>query len=533
MAEPDSVGEPIVLTEPLGGSALSRAARAGQLPQWYPTLPRDEQGWSRHVTQVRDSANPDWLRQLEPAIAPRGAAAARLQNSANGNGIVVTTGQQPGLFGGPLMTLVKALSARAFADTLAELVDVPVAPLFWAATDDADFDEAAVVSVTGSDGAHELRLETRAASGTPMARQPLGREMAALADVLREACGSAPHPDYLAAALRSYHNGATIGSAYVALLREMLEPLEIAVLDASHAAVAQAAAPLLRRAARDAESVAAAARERIAAIIGAGFTPQVEEVPGLSLVFLNENGLKRRLPIREAIDFADPGPDRFLSATVLLRPVVERALVPTAVYFGGPGEIAYFAQVSAVADALGAARPSVAPRWSTTIIESRVSRVLRELEITIEELATPNAVEGRLAREHVSPAVEGALRSLRGDLASNMDALRRASEGVVSGPVVDGLERSLEHRIARFERRVLAGVKRHETELMRTVAAARGALFPHGARQERKLSYIPFLTRNGPALIERMLDAARAHARALVLGAPGVSPPAASTPATL
>ena len=527
------MSEPIVLTEPLGGSPLSRAARAGQLPQWYPPLPRDEQGWSRHVAQVRDSADPNWLRQLEPAIAPHGAAAARLQQSADGKGIVVTTGQQPGLFGGPLMTLVKALSARAFAVTLAELVGVPVAPLFWAATDDADFDEAAVVSVTGRDGARELRLETRAASGTPMARQPLGPETAALADVLREACGSAPHPEYLAAALQAYHGGATIGGAYVALLREMLEPLEIPVLDASHGAVAQAAAPLMRRATRDAESVSAAVRERNAAIVSAGFAPQVEEVPGLSLVFLNENGLKRRLPIGDAIGFADPGPGQFLSATVLLRPVVERALVPTAVYFGGPGEIAYFAQVSAVADALGTARPTVAPRWSTTIIEPRVSRVLQELEITLEELATPNAVEGRLAREHVSPAMERALRSLRGDLASNMDALRRASGGVVSGPVVDGLERSIEHRVARFERRVLAGVKRHEAALMRTVASARGALLPYGARQERKLSYVPFLTRNGPALIERMLEAARTHARALLLGAPSMSAPTASTPATL
>ena len=160
------MSEPIVLTEPLDGSALSRAARAGQLPNWYPPLPRDEKGWWRHVAHVRDSFDADWLRQLEPAIAPQGAAAERLHKSADGKGIVVTTGQQPGLFGGPLMTLAKALSARAFADTLAELLDVPVAPVFWAATDDADFDEAAVVSIAGRDGARELRLETHDSRST-------------------------------------------------------------------------------------------------------------------------------------------------------------------------------------------------------------------------------------------------------------------------------------------------------------------------------------------------------------------------------
>ena len=527
------MAEPIVLTEDLGGSALSRAARAGELPQWYPTLPQDLAGWSKHAAAVRDSVPTDWLARLDEAIPASGAAGARLRRAADGRGLVVTTGQQPGLFGGPLMTFVKALTARALADTLSELLDTPVAPLFWAATDDADFDEASVVSVAGRDGARELRLEARAASGTSMARTPLLSEVAALADALREACGSAPHSRYLEAALDAYREGATIGSAYVALLRQVLEPLEVSVLDVSHAAVARAGAPLLDRAAREAEAVAASVRARSAEIVDSGFDVQVEEVPGLSLVFLNEGGVKRRLPIREATGWGGAGPNQSLSSTVLLRPVLERALLPTAMYLGGPGEIAYFAQVSAVADALGVARPVVGPRWSTTIIEPRVRRVMQELEITLQELATPSAVEGRLARARVSPAMDSALRALRGDVASNLDMLRRASDGIVPDPVVDGLERSLVHRIERFERRIFAGVKRREVELMRTVAAARGSLFPHGTRQERKLAFVPFLTRYGPSLIERMLDEARAHARTLVFGRPSIPAQTASTPAAL
>ncbi|HTI64060.1 MAG TPA: bacillithiol biosynthesis BshC [Gemmatimonadaceae bacterium] len=527
------MAEPIVLTEELGGSPLSRAARAGELPQWYATLPRDHAGWSDCAAAVRDGAPADWYARLREGFSASGAAGERLARAADGRGLVVTTGQQPGLFGGPLMTFVKALSARALADTLSERLHIPVAPVFWAATDDADFAEAAVVSIAGRDGARELRLESKGPSGTPMARTPLRYEVGALAEALRDACGSAPHAEYLDAALDAYHQGATVGGAYVALLRRVLEPLEVSVLDVSHAAVSQAAAPLLGSAARAAEAIAGAVRDRTAEIVAAGFSPQVEEVPGLSLVSLNDGGVKRRLTIREAASLGALRPDQFLSSTVLLRPVLERSLLPTMAYLGGPGEVAYFAQVTAVADALGLPRPLVAARWSTTIVEPRVNRVLHDLEITLEELATPNAAEGRLARARVSPAMENALRALRGDLASHVDSLRRASHGVVPDAAVEGLERSIGHRVARFERRVVAGVKIREAELMRTVAAARGALFPFGSRQERKLSFIPFLARYGPGLIERMLAEARTHARWLVFGTPAISAPSTSTTAAI
>jgi len=156
------VTQPVVRTESLGGSPLSQAARAGRLLDWYPSVPRGADDWRTHADRVTSSVDNRWLDALAPAIAASGSAGERLARSAGGKGAVVTTGQQPGLFGGPLMTLAKAITARALADTLEEMTGMPVAPVFWAATDDADFDEAAVVSISLDDGAHELRLESRA-----------------------------------------------------------------------------------------------------------------------------------------------------------------------------------------------------------------------------------------------------------------------------------------------------------------------------------------------------------------------------------
>lgn len=519
--------QPIVRTDSLGGSPLSQAARGGRLPDWYPSIPRAAEEWRAYADRVAASVGHRWLDVLAPSIDAGGAAGERLARSAGGKGAVVTTGQQPGLFGGPLMTLAKAITARALADTLEEITGTPVAPLFWAATDDADFDEAAVVSVALDDGAHELRLDGRAPAGTPMTRVPMDDEILALLHSFKAAAASAPHAAFLAGVERAYRPGATIGDAYVAVLRDVLQPIGIAVLDASHPCVTQAGSRLLRAAATHAEEVSAALRVRGEAIRAAGFAPQVEEVPGLSLVFTNEHGIKRRLPIHEAVTAAADQP---LSATVLLRPVLERAILPTLAYVAGPGEIAYFAQVSAVADALGAERPLVVPRWSTTIVDARTQRTLDDFRATVEELNDPHAVYTRVARERVPGGAAQALDTLRADTLAGVDRLRGASSGLLSDPVIDGLRRSLEHRLARTERRLVAAVKVKEAEVMRRLSAARGSLFPHGVRQERKLAYIPFLARYGPALVEQMLDAARAHARAVIAGTPVMA--ASAAPAT-
>ena len=226
----------------------------------------------------------------------------------------------------------------------------------------------------------------------------MGGDVTQLSEYLREACGSASHASYLERALAAYRDGATIGNAYVDLLRAVLEPLEIAVLDVSHPSVSAASVDVMKRAASRATAVAAAVKQRDQAIAAAGFRPQVDEVPGLSLVFTNDSGTKRRLTQTEAEQFA-PKRDEWLSSTVLLRPVLERAILPTAAYIAGPGELGYFAQVTAVAEALELPLPLVVPRWSTTLIEPRLQKTLNTLGVAASDLADPHASRGAAPKD--------------------------------------------------------------------------------------------------------------------------------------
>ena len=507
---------PRVVSQALTSNPLATAAIAGTArPDWYEPIPHDPGAWGERIDAVRAHSPHDWFGRLAPAFEATGKARERLEASADGRGVVVTTGQQPGLFGGPLYTLTKALSALAFADVLQHASGVPVAPVFWAATDDTDFKEASATAVSVPGGAQLLRIDHVGALGPPMSAMPLG-EVAVQLDALRRAAGSAVDLRPLELLEQHYQEGQTIGSAFVGFLRALFEPLGIAVIDASHAATRSAAKSLLTGALASAAEIAARVAERNRELEEAGFGVQVQDVPGLSLVFSTSSGARRRVPIKAAGKQTvtdDMGPN------VLLRPIVERAILPTATYIGGPAEIAYFAQISPIADTLGVPRPSIVPRWSCTIIEPHVEKILEQLYLLPEDLRDPHQAENRIAREHLPKEVLEELDATRGFLDERIDALNKAvtsGQAPVAPAVTGGLRANLMRRLDRFERRLVGASKRSHADLMQEIGTARGSLYPFGKPQERALNFVPLLARYGEGLRNDMLEGAREHAANLV-----------------
>ncbi len=507
---------PRVISEPVTGNPLAAAAIAGEAPSgWYEMLPRDVTAWRERLDAVRSDFRDDWLARLGPAFDAAGKAKERLDSVARGKGVVVTTGQQPGLFGGPVYTFAKALSALALADSLQQATGIPVAPVFWAATDDTDFKEASSTVIAIPGGAQLLRIDHSEPLGRPMALMPLG-DVSNELEALARSAGPTVDRTPIELLERFYRPGATVGSAYVAFLRALFAPLGIAVIDASHPDTRAAAKPVLSAALAKADEIAAAVSARNRELEAAGFTPQVQDVSGLSLVFSAASGGRKRIPIKAAGKHAlsdDLGPN------VVLRPVVERAILPTATYIGGPAEIAYFAQIAPIADALGVARPAIVPRWSCTIIEPHVEKILEKLYLLPEDLRDPHEAESRVARSRLPKRLIEELNATRVVLDEYLDALSKAvveEKAPVPPAVTGGLRANMMHRLDRFERRLIAAAKKQYADIMQEIGTARGSLYPLGKPQERALNFVPLLARYGPMLRDEMLARARDHAEGLL-----------------
>jgi len=292
------------------------------------------------------------LAVSEPRVAPRRVApdvvAAALPGTgrdrlAAGDVLVVTTGQQPGLFIGPLYTVYKALSAIALARRLERERRVPVVPVFWVAGDDHDFAEANHTWFLNAAGELvQIVLRERAADAplVPVAREPCGPEIAAALAQLRE---GTPDTEFKAAVIewleRWYRAEATLADAFAGALDALLGPRGLVVLRAYATSAKRAAAPWVLKG--------------LDHTLPDGYTPVLLEArQGRDRlqrdgdVFVTRRS-GERFTRAELERLAVEAPDR-LSPNVLLRPVVEAALLPTVAYAAGPAELQYLQDAAAV-----------------------------------------------------------------------------------------------------------------------------------------------------------------------------------------
>lgn len=419
---------------------------------------------------------------------------------AAGAVLVVTTGQQPGLFTGPLYTIYKALSAAALARCLEVEQKVPVVPVFWVAGDDHDFAEANHVSVLNAAG-EVVRIVLRErpveAQQLPLYREPCGPEIGAALQALRAALPDTEFTnDALAWLEGAYRPGTNLADAGAEALNRLLSPRGIAVFRAHDRAAKRAAAPWLLRA--------------LDVTLPDGLSPVlVEGSAGRDrLRGGGDTSVTRRSGERFTPDalkrIAAESPEQ-LSPNVLLRPVIEAALFPTVAYAAGPGELEYLLDAAPLYAHLGVTPQTPVPRWSGLMLESRVEKVLERYGLTPDDFqGPPGVLEARLARAAVPAEITDTLVRVRaeidlhyGRLATGIARLDPTLERTVQSARNAALAGTHE-----IEKKLVASLKRADETLTGQLARARAALAPQGKPQERVLTMVTFLARYGPGLLD-------------------------------
>ena len=468
---------------------------------------------------------------LREALIPAAGMDPLLEKLARPDALVVTTGQQPALFTGPLYTIHKALSAKALADLLEARWRRPVVPVFWLAGDDHDFAEARSVSWLRADGGvgnYSLHPRPADAPQLPMYRTPLGVEVTELLGQLdtdlRALQYGALVREWLA---RHWVPGRTLGAAYASSLAELLAPLGIVAFDPTHRAAKRAMARHLVKAlglARDLDRDLAA---RGAELAKAGTDGGVEVGDGATLVMVEGREGRDRLVIdgdgfitrrsgerftlEQVQALAAAEPER-LSPNVLLRPAVEAAILPTVAYIGGPGELRYW-QLTPPIYARMRIEPQLAlPRWSGMIAEPQVDRTLADLHTTLDELLDPKGrLETRLARDQVPPEAADALAHLLASIVRDFEVMQRKGEEIAPqlARALETMRRKMEWLAERTEGKLVAHVKRRDVETTGRIRRARESLRPGGRPQERVFTVAPFLARHGLGLLPELLGTIR------------------------
>ncbi|MGH7527859.1 MAG: bacillithiol biosynthesis protein BshC, partial [Gemmatimonadales bacterium] len=212
---------------------------------------------------------------------------------------------------------------------------------------------------------------------------------------------------------------------------------------------------------------------------------------------------RERFELSELRRIAEREPTR-LSPNVLLRPVVESALLPTVTYLAGPGELRYLVLTPPLYQRLEVPRQQPLPRWSGVLVEPRVDRVLDKFQIPLPELLEPaGALEARLVRSQLPPEAVTALTALRAALETGYATLARSAEEVDPTLVrpIQGAGHQALAGTQETEKKLVHHLKRRQETELSQIARARAAVLPNNKPQERVLTVAPFLARYGPDLV--------------------------------
>jgi bacillithiol biosynthesis cysteine-adding enzyme BshC len=457
--------------------------------------------------------------------SPSPAAAAALDALGKGAGAVVT-GQQVGLFGGPLFTPFKAATAVARAHQ-ASAAGHPHAAIFWLATEDHDFAEINHVTFPARRELRKLVYASAPTAPCPAGGIVLDDSISPLIDQALELLGPSSAMEALAAA---YQPGHTFAQAFAAFYSKAFAAQGLLVLDASGRPIHRLGAPVLRAALERTDELHTALVERNGALQAAGYHAQVAIGAQSSLLFFIDErtgarlALKRQAPTTQEpgglwqagrqsfstadlVGILDTEPER-ISPSALLRPVFQDFLLSTSLTIGGPAEITYFAQSAVLFERILGRVTPVQPRFSATLVEPAIGELLRKHELTLERIFAGNPASlAQLLAARAMPS-EGKKKlaatgtALDRELATLLGWMRSLDAGL--GRSADTAASKMRYQMNRLRTLAANFQLQREASLGRHAEALCQALYPGGALQERVIGAAYYFARYGFELAEEL-----------------------------
>lgn len=450
--------------------------------------------------------------QLDRRNAPAAArdSAARLGDQKT---VAVVTGQQAGLFGGPLYTLYKGLTAAKLAARITQDHGVPAVAVFWVEAEDHDWDEVASVSVLDN----ELQRRTvtlpapPGAGHSPVGTIRVGSEIGATLDQL---ASFLPQTEFTTGLIdqlrRAYEPGVTMSDAFARVLDRTLGELGVIVFDCADRAAKPLARDIFAHEIANPGRTWALASEAGERLTASGYHSQVEGSHNGAALFRIDGG-RTAVDLSDAPALAREAQDRpeTFSPNVLLRPIVEDALFPTVCYVSGPNELAYLGQLRQVYAHFGVPMPLMYPRASATILDSASARFLEKHDLPFEALhARDEAALNRLLAASLPEVVDRALREADNAILEKMTAVLSsvpAIDATLEGAAKSTLGK-LQHDLAALRGKVISAAKKRDDTLRRQFMRAQAQAFPDGMPQERALGSVALLNRYGPAFVQTVMQ---------------------------
>ncbi len=458
--------------------------------------------------------------------------------------LLVVTGQQPGLFTGPLYSIYKALTAVIVAERQKEMFpEYDFIPLFWIEGEDHDFSESARTSLFEAGELKQATLDPwRRLPGQMLSRSPMGPGITEIVSTFSALLQESEHKQKIIAVLHEFYTPeSTLELAFGRTMAFLFKNYPLVFLSATDPGFKKLAKDVIHRELATCPSTSHAVIEQSSLLESMGYQAQAKP-RAVNLFYLNHHDQrmkieqsstdsftivpeKHRYSRHQMLEICGDHPEQF-SPNVILRPVVQDYVLPVFAYIAGPAEISYFAQYRKVYEHFGLSMPFIIPRGSFTLIEPAVSRIINKV---MQKTGRPNLSRKQIYHMafhnlHVlqKNAISGAenhdfdtlldrtemqLRAELESLAPSLVKLDPNLEQVLAGSV-----RQVEKVLEGIRRKTHRASRRKHDELVVQLEKAATGLFPEDIPQERVVNVFYYLNKYGWKILDDFAMMLRAHA---------------------
>ena len=497
--------------------------RFDSVAEFYLGNPADGRAWTAQFHRcaerkyLRQNVVQILLRQNPEYSGLKRAVAQNIYKLENPRSVAVVTGQQAGLFGGPLYTIYKALTAVRYAEYIEEHFEIPAVPIFWLEVDDHDFDEVRRVTLMVPGG--EIKTVTytdgRETEPIPIKDRIIAETIRSFLEEIIWSFSTAEMGSNVLAKITSiYTPGRSFPDAFIEFFRTFFPRVPIVFFNPGDSKIKQLAQPFFQRAIQEHTAIHNAIKVQSDALQRKSYELQVPLHTGDYHLFHCING--RRIRLNEQMVFSGQSHKenekqritQFLersitgiSPDVLLRPVLQDYVLPTAVYVGGPSEIAYCAQLKRVYAMFDVPMPLIVPRWSGTIIEKKSLRFLKNLRIEPGRLLQEkpdvilNLMVEQSSNERFSPQFQKTYLQLK----DRLDEIRKIGaslDGTLIG-MIDNSEQKMKYQLDKIEGRFYTALQKANQVSAERACRTLKTVMPIGMLQERTFTVLNYLLRYG------------------------------------
>lgn len=498
-----------------------------EVSEFFETSPFDKNAIAQKADRFKFSGDrkktATFLTDLNQKFDADEAALQNIKRLQNEEALAVVTGQQLGVYGGPLYTVFKTLSTIHVARRVEKQLGRPVIPVFWLADEDHDYDEVRTLSVLHQDEGEVESFSLPAKNNhlPTVSEIALPEELRQMRDHLKEALFNTDFSDDLWKLLdETFEPENTFLKAFGLFISRLFSKHGLILAGSNHFKVKSITGDYLKQSIVNANDIRHAL-EKQSQKIEYDYHRQVklydsnlfylDEETGRTKISRNDEGWHTDGNIQwetsQLIEEIETYPERF-SPNVFLRPILQDVLLPTIGYVAGPGETAYYGQMKEMYACFDLEMPVIFPRLSATIVEPAINRIMQELPFDFDEYG--NRIED-LESDYVDRTEQQDIEAIFGEWGKKVEELTNHHKNQIAAidPTLEAAAEKatsvFKNELDKLKGKVYRSIKQQDETQLKRIRRIKTNLFPDGNLQERILAGIFYMNKYGLDIWDKVL----------------------------